>query len=277
MTRPQVTSVAAVDAPSDPESTLETAFRTPNLITEKEMHRGAAAPTAQSGSRSPGQRCGCHSSRCQSCRDGKPAMTEHQTAELVQRAAEGHELAWRRLFDEFGPRLRHVSASYRLGEAEAADAVATTWLKLVEHIGSLRDGCVVQAWLVTTLRRECLARAHARSRERPVAAFAGVDEPVHIVDFDRWLVRADHRRLVRRALMELTGPQRQLIAMLFTDPALSYAEISDSLAIPIGSIGPTRCRLLEKLRHAMSAQGPEPADAMNTSARSRRVGSALHR
>jgi RNA polymerase sigma factor (sigma-70 family) len=204
-------------------------------------------------------------------------MTDRQTAELVQRAAEGHELAWRRLIDEFGPRLRHISATYRLGEAEAADAVATTWLKLVEHIGSLRDGCVVQAWLVTTLRRECLARARARGRERPVAGFVGVDEPVHIVDFDRWLVRADDRRIVRRALMELTGPQRQLIAMLFADPALSYAEISASLAIPIGSIGPTRCRLLDKLRHAMSEHGPALADAMNTSAPSRRVGSAPHR
>jgi RNA polymerase sigma factor (sigma-70 family) len=186
---------------------------------------------------------------------------EHQTAELVRRAAEGDELAWRRLIDEFGPRLRHVSASYRLGEAEAADAVATTWSKLFEHIGSLRDGCVVQGWLITTLRRECLARARARSRERPVADFDGVDEPVHIVDFDHWLLRADRRRVVGRAMMELTESQRQLIGMLFADPAPSYAEISASLAIPIGSIGPTRCRLLDKLRQAMSEQGSELADA----------------
>ena len=71
-------------------------------------------------------------------------MTEQDTAELVQRAATGDELAWRRLTDEFGPLLRHVSWTYRLGEAEAADAVATTWFRLVEHIASLRDGCAVQ-------------------------------------------------------------------------------------------------------------------------------------
>jgi RNA polymerase sigma factor (sigma-70 family) len=188
-------------------------------------------------------------------------MTEHQTAELVRRAAAGDELAWRRLVDRFGPLLRHVSSTYRLGDAEAADAVATTWSKLVEHIGSLRDGCAVQGWLVTTLRRECLARARARGRERPVADFAGVDEPVHVVDFDRWLIRADRRRTVHNALMELSEPQRQLIAMLFADPAPSYAEISASLAVPIGSIGPTRCRLLDKLRRALSEDGPELAYA----------------
>lgn len=188
-------------------------------------------------------------------------MTEQETAELVQRAATGDELAWRRLIDEFEPLLRHVSSSYRLGEAEAADARATAWLKLVEHIGSLRDGGAVRGWLVTTLRRECLAQARARSRERAVADFANVDEPVHIVDFDRRLVGADRRRMLRMALKKLSESDRQLLTMLFADPSPSYAEISASLAVPIGSIGPTRGRLLEKLRQALSDEGPELAIA----------------
>jgi RNA polymerase sigma factor (sigma-70 family) len=189
-------------------------------------------------------------------------MTDQDTAELVRRAAAGDELAWRQLIDGLGPLLRRVSLAYRLGEAEAADAVATAWLKLVENIGSLRDGSVVRAWLITTLRRECLSRAHARSRERPVADFVGVDEPVAVVDFDRWLLDADCRRMVHRALTELSEQQRQLIVMLFADPAPSYAEISASLAMPIGSIGPTRRRLLGKLRDAMSGEdGWELANA----------------
>jgi RNA polymerase sigma factor (sigma-70 family) len=187
-------------------------------------------------------------------------MTEQDTAELVQCAATGDELAWRRLIDEFEPLLRHVSSTYRLGEAEAADARATAWLKLVERIGSLRDSGAVPGWLVTTLRRECLARARARSRERAVADFAGVDEPVHIVDFDRWLVGADRRRMLYTALKELSEPHRQLLAMLFADQPPSYAEISASLAVPIGSIGPTRRRLLDKLRQALSEEGPELAN-----------------
>jgi hypothetical protein len=52
--------------------------------------------------------------------------------------------------------------------------------------------------------------------------------------------------------MELSDQQRRLIVMLFADPAPSYANISASLAIPIGSIGPTRQRLLGKLRDAIS-------------------------
>ena len=188
-------------------------------------------------------------------------MIEQETAELVQCAATGDELAWRRLIDEFEPLLRHVSSTYRLGEAEAADARATVWLKLVERIGSLRDGGAVQGWLVTTLRRECLARVRARSRERAVADFAGVDEPIHIVDFDQCLADADRRRMLHTALKELSEPHRQLLAMLFADPAPSYAEISARLAVPIGSIGPTRSRLLDKLRQALSEEGRELAKA----------------
>jgi RNA polymerase sigma factor (sigma-70 family) len=179
-------------------------------------------------------------------------MNEQDTAELVERAAKGDELAWRRLIDQFEPLLRHVSSTYRLGEAEAADARASAWLKLVEHIGSLKDGGAVQGWLATTLRRECLARARARSRERVVADFAGLDEPVHIVDFDRSLVRADRRRMLHNALKELSESHRQLLTMLFADPTPSYAEISARLDVPIGSIGPTRGRLLDTLRQALS-------------------------
>jgi RNA polymerase sigma factor (sigma-70 family) len=189
-------------------------------------------------------------------------MTDQGTAELVRRAAAGDQLVWRQLTDGLGPLLRRVSSAYRLGEAEAADAVATTWLKLVENIGSLRDDSAVPGWLITTLRRECLNRARTRGRERPVADFAGVGEPVDVVDFDRWLLDADRRQMVHRALMGLSEQQRQLIMMLFADPAPSYAEISASLAMPIGSIGPTRQRLLGKLRDAMSdEEGRELANA----------------
>jgi len=188
-------------------------------------------------------------------------MTEQDTAEVVRRAAAGDELAWRQLVDGLGPLLRRVSSAYRLGEAETADAIATVWLKLVENIGSLRDGGAVSGWLSTTLRRECLARANARGRERPVADFAGADEPVDVVDFDRWLLDAGRRQIVHRALTALSEQHRQLIVMLFADPTPSYAEISASLAIPIGSIGPMRFRLLGRLRDAMSKEGVTLATA----------------
>jgi RNA polymerase sigma factor (sigma-70 family) len=192
----------------------------------------------------------------------EPTMTDQDTAELVRRAAAGDELAWRQLVGGLGPWLHRVSSAYRLGDAEAADAVATVWLKFVENIGALGHRNSVRGWLMSTLRSECLARAGVRSREQPVADFAGVDEPVDVIDFDRWLLDEDRRQTVHRAMLKLSEQQRELIGLLFADPTPSYAEISANLAMPIGSIGPTRCRLLGKLRDAMSdKEGWELANA----------------
>jgi hypothetical protein len=99
------------------------------------------------------------------CDEEELAMIDQDTATLVRHAAAGDELAWRQLIDGLGPLLRRVSSAYRLGEAEAeaADAVARRWLKLAENVGSLPDRSAAPGWLVTTLRRECLARAGARN------------------------------------------------------------------------------------------------------------------
>ena len=49
-------------------------------------------------------------------------------------------------------------------------------------------------------------------------------------------------------LVSLFQLRQQLIALLLQDPPVSYAEISARLDIPVGSIGPTRRRYLDKLR-----------------------------
>jgi RNA polymerase sigma factor (sigma-70 family) len=186
-------------------------------------------------------------------------MTGIDTAELVRRATTGEELAWCELVARYSPLLRHTARPYGLGDAEAADAVAATWLRLVEHISSLRDGTRVASWLVTTLRRECLARLNAHRREYPVDSFPGRDEPAAEVDMDRQLVDEEHRRLIRRALAQLSGRERRLAIMLLADPSPSYRQISASLSIPVGSIGPTRSRLLRKMRLILAVDESELA------------------
>ena len=44
-----------------------------------------------------------------------------------------------------------------------------------------------------------------------------------------------------------------MLQLLMADPPASYAEISDQLGLPIGSIGPTRGRCLERLRVLLEA------------------------
>ena len=54
------------------------------------------------------------------------------------------------------------------------------------------------------------------------------------------LVLAEGRQAVHGGLAKLQAAQRDLVMLLFADPAISYRQISRRLGMPIESIGPTR-------------------------------------
>ncbi len=110
----------------------------------------------------------------------------------------------------------------RLGAADAQDAGQRVWLHLVEHLGNLRDPAALPGWLATTTRREC-ARL-LRAAHRPQAA------------------------ALREAFTSLPPRYQQLITLLIHDPPMPYSQISATLGVPVGSIGPLRSRCLHQLR-----------------------------
>jgi RNA polymerase sigma factor (sigma-70 family) len=136
---------------------------------------------------------------------------------------------------------------HRLAPADVEDVTQTTWLRLLEHADKIREPAAVGAWLETTARRESLRLLRASSREHPTDNELMLDAPVAPVD-DQRLQASERRVAVGAALKQVSGHQRELLSMLFAEPAPSYAEISRRLGMPIGSIGPTRARCLERLR-----------------------------
>jgi DNA-directed RNA polymerase specialized sigma24 family protein len=65
---------------------------------------------------------------------------------------------------------------------------------------------------------------------------------------DQELLAAERHVALREAFTYLPPEGQQLIAMLTADPPLPYFEISARLGIPVGSIGPTRSRCLDRMR-----------------------------
>jgi RNA polymerase sigma factor (sigma-70 family) len=175
--------------------------------------------------------------------------------DLVRRAADGDRWAWERLIDQYGRLIWAMGRDFKLMESDAADVVQATWLRLFEHIDRLECPARVGSWLATTARHECLRVVAARKRMVLVqdddAAFKGVIAPQPAVD-ERLL--ADERAAdVRKAISHLPRQWQQLLGMLMADPPASYAEISDQLGLPVGSIGPTRGRCLARLRVLLQA------------------------
>lgn len=165
--------------------------------------------------------------------------------ELLIRATAGDQAAWRTLIARYDVLLWAVARSFRLGHAQAADVVQTTWMQLVEHIARIRDPERLPAWLVRTARNLCIAAVHRNAREQRL--HEGVPGQAPDDDPEQHAVRAEHRAMVRRALARLPERDRRLLILLVS-PSVDYAYISRTLGMPVGSIGPTRQRALHRLR-----------------------------
>ena len=175
---------------------------------------------------------------------------QESVEERVQLARRGDPDAWRDIVRTFEGMLRAVVGTHRLSSADAADVVQTTWLRLAENIDRLQDPSRVGAWLATTARRECVRTLRRRARELPEEQ---PPEPRHgdVVPLDRGLLVADRNTELWSAFARLPARDRTLLRMLITEPQPSYERIGSALGMPIGSIGPTRGRALERLRREL--------------------------
>jgi RNA polymerase sigma factor (sigma-70 family) len=176
------------------------------------------------------------------------------TAQLVRAAASGDEAAWESLVDRFADLVWSVARAHGLDQVDAADVSQTTWLHLAEHIGRMREPGRVGAWLITTARRESLRTLRGVRRQLLVADSPDWRFEDPTVEVDERLTDMILRTRLRAAYESLPEPCRQLLRILMADPPPSYADVSEALAMPIGSIGPTRARCLQRLRDLVSRE-----------------------
>lgn len=172
-----------------------------------------------------------------------------EVAELVRRAAAGDHDSWERLVDKFARLIWAITRDFKLGESDASDVAQTTWLRLLEHIDRIDYPERVGSWLAATARNECLRSLAARKRvvlAHDEIQLEGV--AARQPDVDEGLLAAERAQVVREALTQLPRRWQQLLELLISDPPVPYAEISDRLDLPIGSIGPTRRRCLARLQ-----------------------------
>jgi len=179
-------------------------------------------------------------------------LSPDTVAETVREAAAGDAAAWDWLLDAYERLIWSITRDFKLGDSDASDVVQTTWLRLVEHVGRLEHPERVAAWLATTARNECLRIIAARKRfvlvgeEDSLENIAGFAQPV-----DEALLAAERARIVRDALDRLPHRWQRLMELIMAEQP--YAVIADRLSVPVGSIGPTRGRCLDRLRVLLEA------------------------
>jgi RNA polymerase sigma factor (sigma-70 family) len=179
-------------------------------------------------------------------------MTGTEVADALGRASLGDQRAWDSLVAAHTNLLWSVARAHRLNAEDAGDAVQAAWLKLLENLDKIREPEHLAAWLATTTRRECLRLLRYRKREVVPADEALADAPDPTTPPPGTALLVAERDAQLWSLFEtLPDRCRVLLRVLMCVPEASYADIAAALDVPIGSIGPTRGRCLERLRNAV--------------------------
>ena len=190
--------------------------------------------------------------------------------DLVTRAANGDKQAWDALVERYAPLIWSICRRHQLGEADADNIGQAVWLQLVSHLDRIRNPAALAGWLAATTRRECVK---ARRQERGSQAIrhmlhAETIPDEHAGTAEQELLLTERHAALREAFSRLPPDCQRLIALLVEDPPVPYAQISATLGIPVGSIGPSRGRCLDKLRR-------DPAIAALINATAASVGGEL--
>jgi RNA polymerase sigma factor (sigma-70 family) len=178
-------------------------------------------------------------------------------SELIDACLKGTGQAWEALIVRYQRLIYSIPLRYGLTEHDANDIFQNVSLLLLENLARLRDRERLGAWLVITTRRECWRLFHQHRQVSLDPETVYLDE--QLFDSQRseddFLV-LESQVLVRAALAQMDAPCQELLTKLFyTEPRPSYTEIARSLALPEGSIGPTRARCLDKLMRILEKMG----------------------
>ncbi len=184
-------------------------------------------------------------------------------AALVQRCRRGESAAWAALVRRYQRLVYAVVMRAGFDEHAAADVFQTVFKRLVEHLPKLEQPERLQAWIVTTAKREALRareigrRTVSMTREGDEDEGPGIEETVadDAPLAEERLSELQQLHRLRLGLDRLDGRCRELLELVFRDEddKLPYDEIARRMGMPTGSLGPTRGRCLDKLRKLVEA------------------------
>ena len=167
-------------------------------------------------------------------------------AELLERAQLGDRRAVDLLVTRFRPLVERTARRYTRSAADADDVVQDVWLTFVSRLETIHSPARLPGWLTSVTVRAAIKLGRSRATFVPLdsvpeAGQAHVDEVV-----DR-LATAEARTVVRTALDRLPPSDSDLLRRLFAEERPSYTAVSAAVERPVGSLGPTRRRLLQRL------------------------------
>jgi RNA polymerase sigma-70 factor (ECF subfamily) len=175
-----------------------------------------------------------------------PSLAGCTDTELVARCRAGEGEAWRTLVDRFSRYVYAIAVQvHRLPEDRAQDVFQEVFVRVYEHLDTLRDEAALRPWIGQLTRRLAIDQIR---RDRRVQPSDEVPEPADVEDR---MALVDQALSVHAALEVLSEDCREILDRFFCRDE-SYATISDALGVPTGTIASRISRCLTKLRRELT-------------------------
>ena len=170
--------------------------------------------------------------------------------ELLRRIARGDQQALGALYDVHGSRLLAIARRMLSSESDAEDLLHDVFIEIWKKAGDFDPTRgSVRTWIAMRVRSRCLDRLRSPRRrgQELNEAHMGATEMRPSLDTDN----------LDAALQALPSGQREVVVMAYIE-GLSGPEISEALAIPLGTVKSRTAAALSKLRVALCSPGGAP-------------------
>ncbi|WP_258022326.1 RNA polymerase sigma factor [Streptomyces anatolicus] len=175
--------------------------------------------------------------------------------ELVDECLGGNQESWNRIVDRYTPLIWAIARGHRLSTADCQDVSQTTWMRVIQHLGKLRDPEKLAHWISVSARRESLKHIQKSGRSTPIEDPEVFDRPQPSSNQpEETALDRETRDEVLLAYCSLSPKCQALLGLLVAEPPMSYDEVSATLGLARGSIGPMRGRCLKHLQRALECE-----------------------
>ena len=206
-------------------------------------------------------------------------LSQSTDSELVARVLKGDKDAFRPIVERYQNRLYAMVVGMVRDEAEARDLVQNAFIKSYQSLDTFRLDSSFYTWIYRIAMNLAIDSCRKR-RRRKTGSF---DEAVAARDDDGEMLELHHtdgpaealqrkelRQRIFAAMEELTEEQREVLLLREVE-GLSYAEISESMGIPEGTVMSRLFYARKKMQGLLREGGDTGSAGGRTSAKSGRA------
>ena len=181
---------------------------------------------------------------------GDPDFRGEGDAELVAEAREGSEKAFRKLVERYHPMAFAVVRGVLGSRSDVEDVAQEVFIKVFRGLSGFRGDSKLSTWIYTVARNEAINAARKSNPADASIEDVVLESPEELRP-DKLYHRKIRQEEVERGLSQLDPDYRLALELRYMGE-MSYAEISEVMALPIGTVKTYIHRAKIELKRIMS-------------------------